>query len=466
MGDTSYDLVIIGSGPAGYVAAIRAAQLGMKVAIIEKDASLGGTCLNIGCIPSKALLHSSEHYYHAKSALVHGIKYDALAFDLGMMMHHKEQVVKKLVRGVSALMKKHAIAVIHGSASLKSPSEVAVVHKGTTVSVHASYILLASGSVPQHIPSCPVDSENIVTSTEMLSLTEVPRRLLVIGGGAIGLELGSVWQRLGAQVTVCEMQPEILPALDSKVGRTLRRALEAQGMHFMCSAAIQSVSTKKGCTATITDAKGATHSIECDKILVAVGRKPYTEGLGLQEVGVKVNARGFVEVDARYCSNIKSIYAIGDVIPGPMLAHKGEEEGVAVAEILNGRAGHVNYATIPNIVYTSPEVATVGNTEAELKSKNIKYKVGRFPFSANGRAIVMDAGVGFVRILAHEQNDSVLGAEIVGPWASDLIAEVVMLMEFGGSAEDMARTVHGHPTLTEAVREAALDVDGRALHVV
>jgi len=467
--ENSYDIAVIGGGPAGYVAAIRAAQLGMRVALIEKRASLGGTCLNIGCIPSKALLDSSEHYYHAAAhAHLHGVKYESLTFDLAAMMTRKERVVAKLVGGVAALMKRNKITVIHGRAALKGATEVAVDGDGERSVLRATSILLASGSVPQQIPSCTVDGTTILTSTEMLSLSEVPKRLLVIGGGAIGLELGSVWQRLGSEVTVCELQAEILPIMDAHVGRTLRRALEAQGMSFLCSAQVEAATpTKEGCKVVVRTRNGAADTQLYDKVLVAVGRRPYTEGLGLQAVGVACDERGFVKVDERYRTTVDSIYAIGDLIHrGPMLAHKAEEEGVAVAELLNNRAGHVNYATIPNIVYTTPEVATVGAHEIALKEQGVPYRIGRFPFSANGRALAMNAESGFVRILAHEESDKVLGVQIVGAWASDLIAEAVILMEFGGSAEDMARTVHGHPTLTEAMREAALDVAQRSLHSV
>ena len=468
-------LAVIGGGPGGYVSAIRAAQLGMRVALIDERASLGGTCLNIGCIPSKALLDSSEHYYTARTdARPHGIKFDNLALDLPAMMKRKDGVVGKLTRGVSALMNSNKITVIRGRASLSGKTEVTVARSDAaangkkTVTLTAAHIALASGSVPQNIPSCPVDGTHIITSTEALSLTEVPEKLLVIGGGAIGLELGSVWQRLGSAVTVCEMQREILPMMDAQIGRGLRRALETQGMHFMCAAAIQSAKVAGGrCTAVIKDSDGKKLTVTCDKILVAVGRRPYTDGLGLEAVGVQVDKRGCVQVDERYRTTVDSIYAIGDLVSrGPMLAHKAEEEGVALAELLCGHAGHVNYDTIPNIVYTAPEVASVGSGERELKASGVDYKTGKFSFAANGRALAMNAETGFVRVLADAETDRVLGVQIVGPRASDVIAEAVMLMEFGGSAEDMARTVHAHPTLPEVMREAALDVDNRALHAV
>lgn len=461
--ENDYDLAIIGGGPGGYVAAIRASQLGMRVALVDKRKPMGGTCLHIGCIPSKTLLDSSEHYDSARNdASLHGIKFTDLSLDLDAMMQRKQRVVDRLAGGIASLMKKHRITLLHGNGSLRRGGGVSV---GTTV-VRAKHIVLASGSAPQHIPACPVDGTHILTSTEALSLTEVPKKLLVIGGGAIGLELGSVWRRLGSEVLVCEMQKEILPLADPQIGRTLRRALEKQGMKFMCGATIQKSEVRGDhCVATVRDAAGQEQSIACDKILVAVGRRPYTDGLGAAEAGVKTDERGFVVVDEQYRTTTDGIYAIGDLVRrGPMLAHKAEEEGAALAEMLCGHAGHVNYSTIPNIVYTAPEVASVGSTEQALLSQGVSYTVGRFSFAGNGRALAMNAEAGVVRVLADAQSDRVLGVHIVGPHASELIAEAVMLMEFGGCSEDMARTVHAHPTLSEAVREAALDVEKRAIH--
>ena len=469
----SYDLVVIGGGPGGYVAAIRAAQLGMKVACVEKRGSLGGTCLNIGCIPSKALLESSERFAEAGHSFAqHGVKVAGLELDLGTMMAHKDKVVGDNTRGVEFLFKKHKIAWIKGSGRVVRAGavEVALAEGGSAV-LAAKSIVIATGSDSTPLAGVAVDEATIVSSTGALALAKVPRHLVVVGGGYIGLEMGSVWRRLGAEVTVVEFLDRIVPGMDREIGRQFQRLLERQGFKFRLATKVAAAkSGKSGVSVTLEPAQGAAgggtaETLECDVVLVAVGRRPYTEGLGLEACGVVLDGRGMVAVDARFETNVKGIYAIGDVIRGPMLAHKAEDEGVAVAEIIAGQKGHVNYEAIPGIVYTFPEVAAVGKTEEELKAGGVAYNVGKFPFSANARARAAATTDGFVKILADAKSDRVLGCHILGPDAGTLIHEVVMAMEFGGSAEDIARTCHGHPTLNEAVKEAALAVGGRAIHI-
>jgi dihydrolipoamide dehydrogenase len=464
-----YDLLVIGTGPGGYVAAIRAAQLGMRVACVDKRAALGGTCLNIGCIPSKALLDSSELYHLAQAKFGrHGIKVGSLDLDLSAMQARKDQVVKALTDGIRFLFRKNKIDALTGSARLSSPTTVVVRSaEGTDTTVEAAHILLATGSEPAALPSLAFDGRTIVGSTEALAFERVPEHLVVVGAGYIGLELGSVWKRLGARVTVIEFLPRIVPAADVELGGLLQKSLAKQGLEFQLETKVTSARVEDGrATVTATAKDGQTLTYTCDRVLVAIGRKPYTVGLGLVEAGVKTDAKsGRVIVDGHFRTSVPTISAIGDLIEGPMLAHKAEDEGMACAEILAGKAGHVNYETIPSVIYTWPELASVGLTEEQVRERGLPFKVGKFPFIANGRARAMDETEGLVKILAHGQTDRVLGVHILGPRASDMIAEAVAVMEFAGSAEDIARTSHAHPTLSEAVREAALTVDQRAIHV-
>ena len=461
-----YDVIVIGSGPGGYVAAIRASQLGLKTACIEKYPTLGGTCLNVGCIPSKAMLHSSELYHQATADLAnHGIVTGQVKLDLDKMLARKVDVVKNLTGGISGLFKKNKITEIHGMGKLVGDHKVEVTADvGSTSTISGKHIIIATGSKPVELPFLKFD-DDIVSSTGALAFDKVPEHLVVIGGGVIGLELGSVWLRLGAKVTVVEFMDRILPPMDSAVSKEMKKLLTRQGMKFHLGAKVTGA-TREGEILKVTaeDKKGKEIVLEADKILVSVGRRPFTEGLGLDEVGIATNKQGFIEVDEHFKTGVDGIYAIGDVIPGPMLAHKAEEEGIAAAEIIAGKAGHVNYETVPNIVYTWPEVGAVGKTEEELKEAGVPYNVGKFSFKANSRGRCTGDNNGLVKILAHKDTDRILGAHIVGPHASELIAEVVAIMEFHGSAEDLARTFHGHPTLTEAIKEAALDVDNRAIH--
>ncbi len=463
-----FDLIVIGAGPGGYVAAIRAAQLGLKVACLEKRNALGGTCLNIGCIPSKALLDSSELYYLAKNRFAkHGIKASGIDLDLPAMLARKDEVVKGLTDGVRFLFRKNKIEGITGTGTLTSPTTVRVAKEdGTTVDLEAGHILLATGSEPVNLPFLPHDGKLVVDSTDALAFDRVPKHLAVVGAGFIGLELGSVWRRLGAKVSVIEFLPRIVPMMDNELGDLLQKSLAKLGLEFHLETKVTGA-TRKGDGLQLNAEKkdGAKVGFECDRVLVAVGRRPYTANLGLDAVGVKYDPKtGKVATDHHFRTNIPTISAIGDLIDGPMLAHKAEDEGIACAEILAGKPGHVNYDTIPSVIYTHPEVASVGITEEQAKAKGLKYRVGKFPFIANGRAKAMDEPEGLVKILADETNDRVLGVHIIGARASDMIAEAVAVMEFAGSAEDIARTCHAHPTLSEAVKEAALAVDRRAIH--
>ncbi|MGC1180691.1 MAG: dihydrolipoyl dehydrogenase [Methyloceanibacter sp.] len=464
----SYDLIVIGTGPGGYVAAIRASQLGMKVAVVEKRATHGGTCLNVGCIPSKALLHASERFAEAANGFAGmGIKVRP-ELDLAAMQAFKDEGVKGNVDGVAFLLKKNKIAPFHGEGRITAPGKVEVTDdKGGKQTLETTSIVIATGSDVAAIHGIAIDEERIVSSTGALSLPQVPQRLVVIGAGYIGLELGSVWRRLGSEVTVVEMLDRIAPGLDGEVAEQFQRSLEKQGIAFKLGTKVLGVETTgNACKVTLEPASGgAQETRDCDVVLVAVGRVPRTEGLGLAELGVNTDKRGRIQVDAHYATSVPGIYAIGDVIAGPMLAHKAEEEGVAVAEILAGQAGYVNYDVIPSVIYTAPEVASVGKTEEELKEAGIAYKVGKFPFTANGRAKVNRTTEGFVKVLAEEATDRVLGVHILGADAGTMIAEAAVLMEFGGSAEDLARICHAHPTLNEAVKEAALAADKRAIHM-
>ncbi|UFZ01916.1 dihydrolipoyl dehydrogenase [Bradyrhizobium ontarionense] len=465
----SYDLVVIGTGPGGYVCAIRAAQLGMKVAVVEKNATLGGTCLNVGCMPSKALLHASELFEEAGHSFAKmGVKVSQPELDLPAMMNFKQQGIDGNVKGVEFLMKKNKIDVLVGKGKILGTGKLQVTGAdGTSQTVETKNIVIATGSDIARLKGIEIDETRIVSSTGALSLDKVPSSLLVVGAGVIGLELGSVWRRLGAKVTVVEFLDRILPGMDSEIAKQFQRILEKQGFAFKLGAKVSAVNTSGAkLAATIEPAAGgAAETIEADVVLVAIGRVPYTDGLGLQEAGVVLDNRGRVQIDHHFATSVPGVYAIGDVVAGPMLAHKAEDEGVAVAEILAGQAGHVNYDVIPGVVYTTPEVATVGKTEDELKQAGTAYTVGKFPFTANGRSKVNQTTDGFVKILADAKTDRVLGAHIIGREAGEMIHEAAVLMEFGGSAEDLARTCHAHPTRSEAVKEAALAVAKRAIHM-
>ncbi|MGE0616224.1 MAG: dihydrolipoyl dehydrogenase [Bacteriovoracia bacterium] len=468
-----FDLVVIGSGPGGYVAAIRAAQLGMKTACIEKEKTLGGTCLNVGCIPSKALLDSSEHYLHASKGKLtkHGVMVENVKLDLPQMLKRKDDVVRQLTNGVQYLFKKNKIEWIKGSGKLiniQTPTKlIEVDNQGVKTTLTADKIILATGSAPAALPFLPFDEKRVVSSTGALALPTVPKHLVVIGGGVIGLELGSVWKRLGAKVTVIEFQDRILPGMDTQSVQELHKILVKQGMEFLLSTkCLGAQASGEWMVVDIEErATGEKGKIECDTILVATGRRPYTTGLGLEEVGIALDQAGRIPVNDRFETTAKGIYAIGDVIDGPMLAHKAEDEGMVVAEIIAGQHSHVNYNTIPGVVYTWPEFASVGFSEDELKAKSHAYKVGSFPFMINGRAKAMDETEGFVKILSDAKSGIVLGVHIVGPRASDMIAEAVAVMEAHGTAEEIARTCHAHPSLAEVMREAALAVDQRAIHL-
>jgi len=462
-----YDLIIIGAGPGGYVAAIRAAQLGMKVACVEKEATLGGTCLNVGCIPSKALLYSSEKYAELLHQTEdHGIKIGKVELDLAKLMQRKEKIVKQLTAGIGFLFKKNKITHINGTASFVDEQNIKV-KSSKESKLSAKNFIIATGSSSIAIPSIPIDEKSTVTSTGALSLSSVPKTMLVIGGGYIGLEMGSVWSRLGTKVTVVEALDQIVPTMDAEIAAQFMKSLQKQGLEFKLSHKV--IATKPE-----TSDVEVTMELTKDKkqikekyniVLMSVGRKPNTQGLNLEKIGIKLNEQKAIEVDHRFKTNVDGIYAIGDVVPGPMLAHKAEEEGIACVEIINGQKTHMNYDTMPAIVYTNPEVASVGKTEEQLKESKTEYKVGKFPFMANGRALTTSATEGFVKILVDKKTDSILGAHIIGHDAGQLIAEIVTAMEFGGSAEDIARICHAHPTTSEAVKESALNADGRAIHI-
>ena len=464
-----YDLIVIGTGPGGYVCAIRAAQLGLKTAVVEKCATFGGTCLNVGCIPSKAMLHASELYEESGHSFAQmGIKIEKLSIDLAALLKYKQGNVESNVKGVDFLFKKNKIEAFHGAGRIAAPGKVEVkAADGKTQTLETKNIVIATGSDVARLPGIDIDEKRVVSSTGALDLAKVPQKLLVVGAGIIGMELGSVWRRLGAEVTVVEFLDHILPGLDSEIARQFQRIQQRQGIAFKLSSKVTGVDTSgKSLKVKVEPVDGgAAETIDADVVLVAIGRVPYTEGLGLEAAGVKKDNRGRVVIDPHFATSVAGIYAIGDAVAGPMLAHKAEEEGVAVAEILAGQAGHVNYGVIPNVVYTVPEIASVGKTEEELKAAGVAYQTGKFPFSANARARANLATDGFVKILADAKSDRVLGVHILGPDAETMIAEAAIAMEFGASSEDIARTCHAHPTLSEAMKEAALAVDKRAINM-
>jgi dihydrolipoamide dehydrogenase len=464
--DQNYDVVIIGSGPGGYVAAVRAAQLGMKVACIEKEPRLGGVCLNRGCIPSKALLDSSEYYHLAKEQFAaHGIKTGRVSLDLPTMMARKEKVVQELTANVRKLLEGHKIEIIHGTARLAGPDRVEIApsdsgsKKRKDLSLQANAIILATGGAPVSVPGLAFDGRHLISSREALTLESVPKHLGIVGGGYIGLELGSVWLRLGAKVTVIEMLPKIATGLDGQIGRKLQRVLKRQGINFRMQTKVTAAEISNNTVRVDLETKKGNESISCDRLLISVGRRPRTGGLGIEEVGIKTDPdTGHLLVDGSYRTNVPSIYAIGDLIAGPMLAHKASAEGIAAVECIAGKSGEVNYDAIPAVIYTWPEVASVGLTEEQVKERNIDYCTGTYPFSGAGRARCMGETEGFVKVITHKKTDRILGVHIIGSRAADMIAECVLAVEFGASSEDIARTIHGHPTFAEALQEAAMAV--------
>ena len=465
--ENNFDVIIIGGGPGGYVCAIRAAQLGLKTACIESRGTLGGTCLNVGCIPSKSLLNLSENYNKAKKKFFQqGIEISEINLNIDKMMENKSKSVQVLTKGVEFLFKKNKVTYLKGKGVLFSSNDVVVYNDGEKKSYKCKNIVIATGSYPTSIPGIEIDEKNILSSTGALSLKKVPSSMAIIGGGYIGLEMGSVWSRLGTEVTVVEYLDHITPGMDREISKEFQKILVKQGIKFELESKVTEVKNDgTNLTVKFTNNKTSNQKkIVTDKVLVSVGRKPYTEGLNLSKIGIKKDTQGRVEVNNKLQTSVKNIYAIGDVIKGPMLAHKAEEEGIAVAEILAGQAGHVNYDVIPGVVYTSPEVATVGKTEEQLKMDGVDYKVGKFPFLANSRAKVNNETEGFVKILGNAKNDKLLGAHIIGPHCGDMIAEMALAMEFGATCEDIARTCHAHPTHTEAIKEAALAVDKRPIH--
>ena len=461
-----FDAVVIGGGPGGYVCAIRLSQLGKKTACIESRGSLGGTCLNVGCIPSKSLLNLSENYHKAKNFEKIGIEVSSLKLNLPKMMKNKEKAVTVLTKGIEFLFKKNKVTYFKGTGSIIGNNQVSV--KSTDnkeEKIETKNIIVATGSDPVSLPGIKFDEEKIVSSTGALSLKEVPKKLVVVGGGYIGLEMGSVWSRLGSEVQVVEFLDHITPGMDKEISNEFQKLLKKQGINFNLKTKVESISkNNNGVTVNTKDESGNKNKFDCDVVLVSVGRKPNTNNLNLDKIGVEKDKKGRIKVNNNFQTNIENIFAIGDVIEGPMLAHKAEEEGIAVAEIIAGQSGHVNYDTIPGVIYTSPEVASIGKTEEQLKEKKIDYKVGKFPFMANSRAKAIDEPEGFVKILADSKTDRVLGVHMIGPHAGELIAEMSVAMEFGASSEDIARTCHAHPTFSEAVKEAALSVDKRQIH--
>jgi len=461
-----FQAVVIGGGPGGYVCAIRLAQLGLRTACIESRGSLGGTCLNVGCIPSKSLLNLSEEFHKAQNLSNKGIEVGAVKLNLNKMMKNKDKAVTILTKGVEFLLKKNKVTYFKGTGSFKSKNEILVKdHHNKEILLKTDNVIIATGSDPVSLPGVKFDEKVIVSSTGALNLEQVPKKMVVVGGGYIGLEMGSVWSRLGAEVQVVEFLDHITPGMDKEISNEFMKILKKQGIKFNMQNKVESIkNNKSGAVVSTVDKNGDKNNFECDVVLISVGRKPNTKNLNLDTIGVKLDERKRIKTDKMFKTNIENIYAIGDVISGPMLAHKAEDEGIAVAENIAGQSGHVNYDTIPGVVYTTPEVASIGKTEEQLKEKNIKYKIGKFSFMANSRAKAIDDAEGFVKILADEKTDKVLGAHLIGPHAGELIAEIGVAMEFGASSEDIARTCHAHPTFSEAVKEAALSVDKRAIH--
>ena len=461
-----FQAVVIGGGPGGYVCAIRLAQLGLKTACIESRGSLGGTCLNVGCIPSKSLLNLSEEFHKAKNLSSKGIEIGEVKLNLNKMMKNKDKAVTILTKGVEFLLKKNKVTYLKGTGSFKSKNEILIKdNQNNETLIQTDNVVIATGSDPVSLQGSQFDEKIIVSSTGALKLEQVPKKMLVVGGGYIGLEMGSVWSRLGAEVHVVEFLDHITPGMDKEISSEFMKILKKQGIVFHMQHKVEKIKkNKSGATVSTSDKDGNKKNFECDVVLISVGRKPNTKGLNLEKVGVDLDEKNRVKTDKNFQTNQNNIYAIGDVITGPMLAHKAEDEGIAVAENIAGQSGHVNYDTIPGVVYTTPEVASIGKTEEQLKDQNIKYKVGKFSFMANSRAKAIDDAEGFVKILADEKTDKVLGAHLIGPHAGELIAEIGVAMEFGASSEDIARTCHAHPTFSEAVKEAALSVDKRAIH--
>ena len=460
-----FDVTVIGGGPGGYVCAIRLSQLGLKTACIESRGSLGGTCLNVGCIPSKSLLNLSENFHKAKNFEKIGIEIGEIKLNLGKMMKNKEKAVTVLTKGIEFLFKKNKVSYFKGKGSFKSSNEIVVSGDGEETVIETEKAIISTGSEPVSIPGMEFDEEKIISSTGALSLEKLPKKMVVVGGGYIGLEMGSVWSRLGTEVEVVEFLDHITPAMDREISTEFMKILKKQGIKFKLNTKVEKITkNENGVTLEVIDKENKKNNIEADVVLISVGRRPYTTGLKLENVGVKTDEKGKVKVDKNFETNIKNIFAIGDVIDGPMLAHKAEEEGIAVAEFIAGQSGHVNYEIIPGVIYTTPEVASVGKTEEQLNEKKINFKVGKFPFMANSRAKAIDEPEGFVKILADATSDKVLGVHIIGPHAGEMIAEMAIAMEFGASSEDIARTCHAHPTFSEAIKEAALSVEKRQIH--
>ena len=460
-----FDVTVIGGGPAGYVCAIRLSQLGLKTACIESRSTLGGTCLNIGCIPSKSLLNLSENFHKAKNFKKIGIETGEIKLNLSKMMENKDKAVTTLTKGVEFLIKKNKISYFKGTGSFKSPSKISIVKDGKETTIITGKTIISTGSEAVSLPGINFDEEKILSSTGALSISSLPKKMIVVGGGYIGLEMGSVWSRLGTEVQVIEFLEHITPGMDKEISNEFMKILKKQGIKFQLNTKVEKITKKNnGVIIEISNKNGDKNKLEADVVLISVGRKPFTNNLNLENIGVELDKTGRVKVNKNFETNIKNIYAIGDVIEGPMLAHKAEEEGIAVAELIAGQSGHVNYDVIPGVVYTSPEVASVGKTEEQLKEKGISYKIGKFPFAANSRAKAIDDPEGFVKILADSVTDKVLGVHIIGPHAGEMIAEMSVAMEFGASSEDIARTCHAHPTFSEAIKEAALSVDKRQIH--
>ena len=461
-----FNVVVIGGGPGGYVCAIRLAQLGFKTACVESRGSLGGTCLNVGCIPSKNLLNLSENFHKAKNFSNLGIETGQLKLNIEKMMKNKDKAVTVLTKGVEFLFKKNKVTYFKGTGSFKSPNQISIIDdKKKETILEAQKIIISTGSEPVSLPNVKFDEKIILSSTGALSLNSVPKKMIVVGGGYIGLEMGSVWSRLGSEVHVIEFLDHITPGMDKEVSKEFMKILTKQGISFHMQTKVESIKNNKtSAKVFLMDKDGKKKELECDVVLISVGRKPYTKNLNLEKLGIKLDDKKRIKVNKKFQTNISNIYAIGDVIAGPMLAHKAEEEGIAVAELISGQSGHVNYEVIPGVIYTSPEVATVGKTEEQLKSLGVKYKVGKFPFIANSRAKAINEPEGFVKILADEKTDKILGVHMIGPHVGEIIGEVAVAMEFGASSEDVARTCHAHPTFSEAVKEAALSIDKRAIH--